>query len=312
MSGTTVAGLEEVNTDYKTVGVEEMDLPKGCGSEDSRFLAEKGFSFAKYPGMIFQKDQTTDHVSKIRLTKQFAGKLPDGNYVAMNKLLLKDLLKLYPKVKNTRGSRGCSDYWNFSNDTLSFYVKIDKNKQPQFPIDEAYFANNPVEAADLLVSCYSFSKDAGQPIVLENPDDPLFFLDSIRVNRGVLEHFQPSAFATMTVYKGADAIKIAGPNGKNGVIYFETKQDAKMRYWTFFKSKSAEYAKIVPDPEKDSGIQYILNKKPLKQSYEPDLSEINNKNFKSITIITNAQLAKEYGVLDKDYGVIILADLHEK
>ena len=28
-----------------------------------------------------------------------------------------------------------------------------------------------------------------------------------------------------------------------------------------------------------------------------------------ITVITKAQLANEYGILDKDYGVVILADL---
>src|SRR5258708_9821694 len=159
LCNTTFSALKQFNTDFKDVKVEEMDLPKSCGSEDSRFVADAGIYSDKYPGMIFQKDQTTDQVSKIRLTKQFKGKLPDGKFVDMDKLLLKDLLKMYPKLNSTWGSRGCSDYWNFSNDTLSFFVKIDKNKQPQFPIDETYYAEKPVEAADFIASCYRFSKD---------------------------------------------------------------------------------------------------------------------------------------------------------
>jgi hypothetical protein len=313
LCNTTLSSMRQLNIDLKKVVVEEMDISKNCIGPDSRYEPSKGYYSDKYPGMIFQKDQTTDQISKIRLTKQFNGKLPDGKFISMGKLLLKDLLKMYPKLEDTWGSRDCSDFWNFSNDTISFYVKIDKSKQPQFPIDEAYYADKPIEGIDLFVSCYSFQKDAADDaVILFNPNDPVFFLDSIRVNRGVLENYKPSEFASVTVFKGASAISRVGPEGKNGVIYFETREFAKQRYWKYFKSKSANYVKIVSRSGSDSSIQYILNKLPLRDNYEADLAAINDKTFKSITIINKQQLTKDYGITDKDYGVIIFADVPNK
>ena len=305
LCNTTFSSLKQSTADFTAVDVEEMDLPKGCYGKDSRFVAGKGIASVKYPGMIFQKDQTTDQVSKIRLTRDFKGRLPDGKYISMDKLLLKDLLKLYPNLKNAWGSRGCSNYWNFSNDTLSFYVKIDQNKQPQFPIDEAYYQDKPVEAADLVVSCYSFGKhDLNVAIKDDDPNDPIFYLDSVRVNKGVLESSDPSEFASINVFKNK-----TGPENKNGVVFFETKRAAKERYWEYFKSRLPTYGKIVPDPEKDSNVQYILNKKLLHDRFELSLSAVNNKNFISIAIINKDQLIKEYGISDKDYGVVINADV---
>jgi hypothetical protein len=312
LCNTTVSALTQTNKNLKEVDVEEMDLPKNCFGQDSRFIAGKGLYSDKYPGMVFQKDQETDQISKIRLTKQFAGKLPDGNVIDMDKLHLKDVFKLYPKLKSTWGSRGCSNYWNFSDSTLSFYVKIDPNKKPQFPIDEAYYADKPIEAVDLVISCYQFRKEANEALPLDNPNDPVFFLDSIRVNRGVLKNYQPSELASVTVYKDTSAINRIGAEGKNGLIYFETKEFAKQRYWRFLSSKSSEYSRIVSDVSHDSSIQYILNNKVLNDNYEAELAAINDKNFKGLTIIKKAQLIKDYGIENKEYGVVIVCNVPVK
>jgi hypothetical protein len=312
LCNTTLSSLTKKNNNFKEIEVEEMDLSKSCIGQDSRFIAGKGYFSEAYPGMIFQKDQNTDQISKIRLTKSFRGKLPDGKSINMQNFLLKDLLKMYPKLKDTWGSRGCSDYWNFSNDTLSFYVKIDKNKQPQFPVDEAYYFDKPVEAADLVISCYSFENKTTSPVVLFDPNEPVFFLDSIRVNKAVLANYVPSEISSVTVYKGDNAIKRIGAEGKNGLIYIQTKVFAKQLYWNYFKLKSKEYARIVPDAQNDRLIQYVLNSKLLKDNYESDLAAINDSTFKEITIIDKDQLVKQYGVNDKNYGVIIVADIPNK
>jgi hypothetical protein len=114
---TTLSQLRTLSSDFSEVEVEEMDKPKNCYAQDSRYENGKGYTSTKYSGLIFQKEQTSDHISKIRLTKDFKGTLPNGNYIDMSKLTLKDVFKIYPKFTDKWGSRGCSDYWNFSNDT---------------------------------------------------------------------------------------------------------------------------------------------------------------------------------------------------
>jgi len=309
---TTLSGLKQTYTDLKEVNVEEMDLGKKCISQDSRYIAGKGYASDKQPGMIFQKDQDTDYISKIRLTKQFKGNLPNGKYIDMSNLKLRDLSKLYPELKDKWGSRGCSDYWNFSNDTISFYVKIDTNKKPQFPIDEAYYMDKPIEGIDLMMSCYSLQKHHAEIIFPDENNDPIFFIDSIRVNKGVLSNLEPSEVATVTVYKDTNVIKkiFHGSNGpgdiKNGLIYIETKDFAKNRYWNYFKSKSPDYARIVTTSEKDTvTVQYILNGKVLQKDFEGDLASIDDKIFIRLVVIDKKHLAAEYGITNKEYGILI-------
>ncbi len=152
---TTLKDLQTLCKDLKQIEVEEMDLSKNCFSQDSRYVNGKGYYSVKYPGLIFQKDQDEDFISKIRLTKDFNGKLPNGTPINLKYLLLKDVIKIYPELSSKWGSRDCSDYWSFSNDTVAFFVKIDKTKKPQFPIDEGYYLNKTIEGIDILMSCYS-------------------------------------------------------------------------------------------------------------------------------------------------------------
>jgi hypothetical protein len=304
---TTLADLKQANANLKQVDVEEMDLPKGCIGQDSRYTAGTGYSSDKQPGVVFQKDPESDYISKIRLTRQFKGRLPNGSLIDLRNLLLKDLIKLYPQFKDKWGSRGCSEYWNFSNDTISFHVKIDPRKQPQFPIDESYYLDKPVEGVDLMMSCYSLKKDK-PVIVFEEDTDPVFFIDSVRVNKRVLQDYDASEIAMVTVYKDSSAVKRMGAAAKNGLIYIETKDFAKNRYWNYFKSKSDQYSKLVPSVEGDIHVQYILNKKVLKENYEGDLAAINDTVFKGLQIITKQQLITDYGIKDKDLGVVVTAD----
>lgn len=302
---TTLTDLQKLANDFNKIDVEEMDTPKKCFAHDSRYVNGQGYYSNHYPGLIFQKEEeNSDYISKIRLTKDFKGNLPNGKYIDLKELKLKDVFLIYPNFKDKWGSRGCSEYWNFSNDTISFFVKIDKNIQPQFPINEAYYLDKPVEAIDLLISCYSLSH---KPVDLfKEPDnEPLYFLDSIQVNRGVLNLYEPTEIAAVTVYKDTSAIKIAGEKGKNGVIYITTKVYARDKYWTYFKSKSADYAKAVPSIKKEENVVYILNDKVLVKDFEGDLYFIDNNNFIDLKVIDKKQLQEVYNIKDKKWGIII-------
>jgi hypothetical protein len=302
---TKLADLKDLSGDLKTVGVEEMDLGKRCkGGSDSRYENGKGYYSEKYPGLIFQKDDE-NKISKIRLTKDFTGKLPDGTQINLKTLLLKDVLKIYPALNAKWGSRPCSDFWSFSNDTLAFFVKIDKNKNPQFPIDEKYYLDKPIEGIDLMISCYSLSHKHDN-IDLFPLNEPMIFVDSIRLNQKAVENmYQPTEFAFVTVYKDSDATRIAGKEAKNGAIYIITKSFAEEHYWNYFKSKSQNYQKLVPDIETASKVVYILNNKVLENNFDKDLFVINDSSFIDLTVIDIEKLKSDYKILDKSIGVII-------
>lgn len=85
---TTLPDLQKLSNDFKPIEVEEMDLGKKCISQDSRFENGKGYYSKMFPGMIFQKTQTSDEISKIRLTKDFKGNLPDGTPIDLSNLKL--------------------------------------------------------------------------------------------------------------------------------------------------------------------------------------------------------------------------------
>ena len=289
---TTLPDLRKLSNDFNTLEVEEMNLPKNCFGQDGRYENGKGYYSNKFPGIIFQKDQSTEKISKIRLTKEFKGNLPDGTPIDLENLQLKDVLKIYPKLKDTWGSRGCSNYWSFANHTLFFYVKIDTTKKPQFPIDEAYYYDKPIEAVDLLISCYRIFEKKERYKQLFN--DPVLFIDSINVTRIEMQEYQPTDIAVVTVYKDTNAIKLVGEQGKFGAVYVETKKFARNKYWNYFKSKSADYLKIIPTPQSDSSVIYILDDKILKTNFEGDLIGIDDKNFIQLIVIDKQKLNKDY------------------
>lgn len=136
-------------------------------------------------------------------------------------------------------------------------------------------------------------------------NDPVFFIDSVNVDKSEMMKYQPEEIAQVSAYKNASAISLVGPEGKDGVVYIETKSFARNKYWTYFKTKSPGYAKIVLTPESDSTVQYVLNGRILKNNFEGDLSLIDDSTFKEIKIIDKQKLEKEFGITDKQYGILI-------
>jgi hypothetical protein len=120
-----------------------------------------------------------------------------------------------------------------------------------------------------------------------------------------MQEYQPTDIAVVTVYKDTNAVKLVGEQGRFGAVYVETKKFARNRYWNYFKTKSADYLKVVPTPQSDSSVIYILNDKVLKSNYEGDLSGIDDKNFIELNIIDKQKIIKDYNISDKLFGVIV-------
>ena len=302
----TINELKKIGGTITPVDVVEMDYPKDCFTQDSRYIYAKGFTSSQFPGMIFQKDQSYEFISKIRLTKTFMGNLPDGKKVDVKRMQLKDALNMYPNLKEKWGNRDCSTYWSFSNDTLSFFVKIDAAKVPKFPVDINYYLDKPIDGIDLTLSCFSlYEKQNNRYKQIGN--DPIFFLDSVNVTRFDLQKYQKSDMAIISVYKDADAIKLIGPQGQYGAVYYTTRRYAILKYWKFFKSISPEYAKVAEDMKAEAQIVYILNDKVLVNDFEGDLSLVDKSNLINLKVIDKKLLKKTYNIENKKYGVVINA-----
>ena len=156
----------------------------------------------------------------------------------------------------------------------------------------------------LLISAITFAQSPNR-VLKKIGDKPIVFMDSIIVDYSQIAKFEADEIASFTVFKGKEAIDLRGKEGKDGVIYIETKKFAKIRYWNYFKSKSPEYFNILPDLEKENSVQYVLNDKILTDNFEGNLASINDQIFKGITIISKDELVKKYNIENRDFGVLI-------
>lgn len=300
---TKLSDLKNLSPDFREVIVEEMDYPEKCGGSDTRFTGGAGFYSDKYPGMIFQEGNVDEFVGKIRLTKEFRGKLPNGSAVDLSTIKLRDVFVIFPELKESWGSRGCSEYWNFSDKTISFYVKIDKSIQPQFPIRESDYLDKPVEGVDLVASCSKLLLTS-EPIQFFRPDEPMFYVDSIRTNESFIkEAYSPDEFALITVIKGENATRIGGKEAKNGIIYITTKHFARTTYWNLFKNASPSYATLVQSPD-DRYVVYILNGKVLTENSDAELFQITKSDLLDIKVIDKKELLKQFNKKGR-VGVIL-------
>ena|SRR5215203_1227952 len=163
----------------------------------------------------------------------------------------------------------------------------------------------------LILSTLALATYAQKPkrVIKKLGDEPVFFIDSVNVEKGELSKYSPNEIASVSVYKDSSAIRLVGSDGKDGVVYITTKAFAKNQYWNYFRSKSPEYAKVVTSPQADTTVQYILNGRILKDNYEGDLSLINDKVFQELNVIDQQTLRQRYNIIGKTYGVIVKSEV---
>lgn len=212
----SIDNLKNLDTNLKEVKLEEMEFCTDGFREDNRYVNRTGYESKLYPGVIFQKYRADNNVvAKIHLTKEFRGYLPDGNFIDLKTLKAKDILTKYDSL-NSWTSRGCSDYWGINrNDKLRFYIKINKDLKPQYPVDEKYYSEQLVEGIDIVSDCYSYQKAKNQPLYLVNDKE---------VTEEFIRNLVPADVETITVLKDTKAVEKYGEKGKNGVIEIKLKE----------------------------------------------------------------------------------------
>ncbi|GGH14893.1 hypothetical protein FAZ19_07075 [Sphingobacterium alkalisoli] len=139
---------------------------------------------------------------------------------------------------------------------------------------------------------------------------PIIFIDSIRVDIVEMQKYNADQIAAVTVYKDSVTLGIFG-NTTDGVVYIETKDFSRKRFINYFKSKSIEFKQLLESLENDNSFQYILNGKVLAENYEGNLAAIDDKIFRSLTIIDKKELTSKYENTSKDFGILIASDVPE-
>ena len=215
----TIDIIKQKDSTLKSIKVEEMDLCSDGFIQDSRFENRIGYESSLYPGVVFQKyEESSNAISKLHLTKEFKGFLPNGNYIDLRTLKAKDVLKTYDSL-NSWTSRGCSDYWAIKDKKqVYYYVKIDKDKIPRYPVDEKYYSEQQIEGIDIIADCYVYNKTKTKEA------KPLFILEGKEVTEESIKDLKPDDIESINVIKDQNAINKYGLKGKNGVIEFFLKK----------------------------------------------------------------------------------------
>ena len=208
----TIDYLKHRDPNLKQSNVVEMNLCSDGFVQDARFENRIGYESPLYPGVIFQKYQSDlNTIAKIHLTENFKGYLPDGNYVDMKTLKANDIIKKYDSLTWT--SRGCSDYYGINqSEKIYFYVKINKDKKPQYPVDKKYYSEKPIVGIDFWANCYSHNKENSEKI------KPLIILNGKEVSEESMYSLKPDDVDKINVLKDKNATDKYGEKGKNGVI----------------------------------------------------------------------------------------------
>ena len=208
----TLDNLKQNDIDLKKVTLEEMDLCSDGFVEDGRFENRIGYSSKLYPGVIFQKyDTNSNLIAKIHLTKDFKGFLPDGTYIDLKNIKVGEIIAKYDSL-DVWTSRGCSDYLGINrNKELYFYVKLNKKKEPRYPIDDNYYSEQQIEGIDIVADCYSTQEKATE-------NKPLYLVDGKEVTEKIIAEIKPDDVESINVLKNLSATKKYGEKGKNGVI----------------------------------------------------------------------------------------------
>lgn len=209
----TIDLIEQKDSTLSAINLEEMDLCSDGFIQDSRFENRIGYESSLYPGVVFQKyKESSNTVAKLHLTKGFKGFLPNGNYIDLKTLKAKDVLKKYDSL-NSWTSRGCSDYWAIKDKKqVYYYVKIEKDRKQQYPVDEKYYSEKLIVGIDIIADCYTYNK------AKTTKAKPLFILEGKEVTEELIKDLKPDDVESINVIKDQNAINKYGAKGKNGVI----------------------------------------------------------------------------------------------
>lgn len=102
------------------------------------------YYYDKTTRLIFCTYDYSELLSSIFLKDNFSGTLRELPIADFSKITVRDITAYFKDLDWS--ITGVSDYWIYGNDTVNFYIKVDKSI-PRFPLDEKFYEDkHPVLA----------------------------------------------------------------------------------------------------------------------------------------------------------------------
>jgi len=245
-----------------------------------------GYQCPLLPGMTFQRrSQKDEHITKIRLSVPFAGMLPGGWQIDMQKTQVRDLVKWYPNFFEWRFDL-CANYFTFSNDTLTFLIKKDTSSSE----DINYYLHQPIAAIDIVAGCGTRAKPTAHLAPMK------IWVDSMPSNMFAFQFIRPSDIGSTNIYKYTANYVSHGPADTTPTIFVETKEFVYNRAWRLLRGRSEKFKQLFPNPisDKADSIIYIINGYPIQDENIHLLAGLRDSNLKSVDVFD----------MDKDTKII--------
>lgn len=141
-------------TDLKQFGVDLQEIEKN--ELDSFFIAYSHHSDNFYnnqdKGLIIGTYEYTELINTFWLTDKFKGTLTD-KFIDVQNYTVDQMTRDFPEPRFRWSTTGVSPYWIYTNDTINFFITLDKTI-PRFPLDEKHYANHKMKGIQLELSCW--------------------------------------------------------------------------------------------------------------------------------------------------------------
>jgi hypothetical protein len=207
----TIADLKKMDPDITLVAIEQKDFCRETSSEDGSPEIKFGFKSRLFPGVRFYEPKNEEIlITKIHLTKEFKGYLPDGKFVEIKIMYVSNLVNMYNRQVILTPNK-CRGYFDMiSDEGANFMLKIYKTNERldtgKYIIDEQQLA----QGIDIVFDCHDAS--------VETRNKTLYVVNGRETTEKEFRTLRPDTIVSVTVLKDHDGERKYGSKGKNGVI----------------------------------------------------------------------------------------------
>lgn len=128
---------------------------------------------------------------------------------------------------------------------------------------------------------------------------PLFYLDSISVQYNEVKELSPEQIASVSVLKDQQAVALFGEKAKYGVVFLESKNYSRKKYWNLFSSFSKDYKAAFPSPPVDGEVVYVVKGLGMNENPGDLLPGLDSSDIKKVSMIPARTLKKKFAVEGK-------------